>query len=908
MSTLVRPLKRRLDDLDSLTDRNYRRLPPAFNQGSGNASGATSYPTGEYGRLDERLENSGDVSRFTSPSRDLNSSGGSPTRFEESLQTTRKFSQNASIVLIGIRGTGKSSLAVMLAATYGKRLIEAERYFQQVTGRPRATYKKEYTLPEYRRQETIVMESMLMDNQEGCVIVCGPGDVERNGQLLLREYAKTHPVIHIVRDVGSIQTYLRPWDAEKVRRFLHLSGPIYRACSNFEFFNVSEKGISDQPCSKDSQHYTQWDAEVDQRAQTSTPFLMLKRLQRNFFRFVAFSTGNISELNNQLSPFPLHMQPIESRKFTYSAIVPISFLLERDLDIEELESTVDAFELKIDVSAAPSAQLGTDSHLADSISQIAATVRRHIIVPLIYHVKSSIPVNQHTELSRRSDTSYLELVQHGLRLAPEFVTLDLSYDDSLLSQIIASKGATKVIGHYSTSQPLPRGWDDPDCLAMYERAKGLGCDMVRLTQPAASIDDNFAVERFRHYTRTLPGPQIPVIAYNSGPLGRQSCIFNPILTPVVPRPLISEVGTRGLPSITLKEAQEALYTSFVLDPMQFFVFGANTTYSLSPAMHNAAFKLRGMPHSYRIHQSPTLRGINELVENPNFGGTSVSLPYKTEVIPLLHSMSPHARAIGAVNTLIPIRDLENSTDNALDMEKSRSGPIKGLHGDNTDWIGICNCIRRGLSPANAIRPATTGLIIGAGGMARAGIYSMIHLGVRNIFVWNRTLANSQKLADHYHRLNLHALGRSGPKSHYQIHILEFLQDAWPANYKQPTIVCSGIPAHRIGDQPAPNFQLPSQWIESPTGGVVVDLAYKPLNTPLMRQIRSLSHRGWVALDGLDVLPEQGFAQFELFTGCRAPRRLMRTVILQEYKEEEQDEDYDQNAMQTRLQNLDGQPM
>ncbi len=73
----------------------------------------------------------------------------------------------------------------------------------------------------------------------------------------------------------------------------------------------------------------------------------------------------------------------------------------------------------------------------------------------------------------------------------------------------------------------------------------------------------------------------------------------------------------------------------------------------------------------------------------------------------------------------------------------------------------------------------------------------------------------------------------------------------------------------------------------------------------MKQIRALSHRGWVALDGLDVLPEQGFAQFELFTGRRAPRRLMRTIVLQEYKNEEGHDD--PSAIQDRLQNLDGQP-
>ncbi|RAK97103.1 putative quinate pathway repressor protein QutR [Aspergillus ibericus CBS 121593] len=912
MSILVKPPKRKLDELEGPVEQSSRRL--SHSPLTSNASHAVdpTYPDNaprprvNSAPQTEHAENSHWFSL-----RELNSNRQSPASFDGPFQAQRKFSPNASIVLTGIRGTGKSSLAVILAATSGRRLIDADRYFQQVTGRSRASYKKEFDLVEYRQQEARVMESMLTDNQEGCVIACGPGSMERSGQTLLREYAKTHPVIYILRDPESIQSYLKAWNTDKVRRFLELSGPIYRACSNLEFFNVSEKGITDHPVPKDG-HDSQLESELDQRVQAITPFLTLKQLQRDFLCFIAFATGDTTDLSRHNSSFPLSMQPVESRTFTYAVTVPLSSMLEQDLDIEELESTADAFELKLDVAEPPSSHLGLDSSFADRISQAVANIRRHTVVPLIYHVESTVSRYglgaEQKDPSRRADTEYLKLVQHGLRLAPEFVTVDLSYEDNVLSQIIASKGASKVIGHFAAIQAPARGWDDTHYMELYERAKRLGCDMVRLTQPAMTIDDNFAVQRFRDYIKSLPAPQLPLIAYNSGLLGRLSCCFNPILTPITHPSLVPEMQSKGLPCITLREAQEALYSSFTLDPLQFFVFGANITYSLSPAMHNAAYARCGMPHQYKLHQSSSLRGLNELVENPHFGGTSVSLPFKTEAIPLLHSMSPHARAIGAVNTLIPIRRLEDkaldSNNSSLYMEKSRAGPIKALHGDNTDWIGIGNCFRRGLSPANAIRPSSTGLVIGAGGMARAAIYSMIHLGVQNIFIFNRTLASAEKLAYHYNRQNLPS-GRVGSAARPQVHVIRSLQESWPANYKQPTVICSCIPTHSIGGQPAPNFEMPVQWLESPTGGVVVELAYKTLNTPLMKQIRGLSHRGWVALDGLDVLPEQGFAQFELFTGRRAPRRLMRMVVLKEYEGEEGQ--YDDRVIQSRIENLEGQP-
>lgn len=823
MSILVRPPKRKLHDVEA--DEGPRK----HSASGANPSSESRSQTGSR-RSSEPREARCDSHTLAASVTELQSNRASPVLFENGpSQSPRNFSPKASVVLIGIRGTGKSSLAVILAATSGRRLIDAGRYFHQVTGCSRATFKKDNDHAVYRQQEARVFETMLSENQEGCVIACGAGSMERNAQRLLREYTQSHPVIHVIRDSDSIQSYLKAWDTQKVQYFLELSGPIYRCCSNLEFFNLSESATGGRP-TRDTRDSSPG-PNSDQKAQNSTPFLTLKRVQRDFLSFVAFVTGDSPELSRQSASFPLSLLPVETRRYTCAVSVPFSSLCEQALDIEELEFSADAFELVIDVPSSPD-QFGVDSNLADRISQVVATIRRSIIVPLIYHVegyltpRGSLSSNQ---TSRMPDETYVNLLRHGLRLGPNFLSVDLSRDDSLISEIVKARGTTKIVGHFEAFTPLPGGWDGDQHMQMYERAKRLGCDVVRLCQPAETPEDNMAVQRFRHRIDCLPAPRLPLIAYNTGHQGRMSRCFNPTLTPVTHSSLMHETPIQIPQSITARDAQQALFGSFALDPMQFFVFGANVTYSMSPAMHNTAFKLCGMPHKYSIFQSPTLRGLNDLVENQFFGGSSVSLPYKTEVIPLLHSMSPHARAIGAVNTLIPIRNSDAADDPRLSeqssvyLEKARAGPIKGLHGDNTDWIGICNCVRRGLSPANAVRPTTTGLVIGSGGMARAAIYSLIHLGVQKIFVYNRTLANAERLAHHYNRQSFFS-NESSTDADPRVSTLAALDEPWPAAYKQPTIIVSGIPAHRIGNQPAPNFRVPSQWLESPTGGVVVDVS------------------------------------------------------------------------------------
>ncbi|EKV17671.1 hypothetical protein PDIP_30840 [Penicillium digitatum Pd1] len=304
MSMLVGPPKRKLHEVVTLDDG-----PRKYSSGTVASSTVQNTSRTHSRRSSEVREASGD-SRPPSL-RKLQSNRRSPVLFEHGhLQTLRTFNPKASIVLIGIRGTGKSSLAVILAATSGRRLIDADRYFQQSVGCSRAVFKKENDGSVYRQQEARVFESMLSDNKEGCVIACGAGSMERNGQRLLRKFAQTHPVIHVIRDPESIQSYLKAWDTQKVRHFLELSGPIYRGCSNLEFFNLSEARSED--LSKDSDNSSP-PHRTEPRSHTPIPFLMLKRVQRDFLRFIAFITGDIAELNSQHASFPLSLLPVESR-------------------------------------------------------------------------------------------------------------------------------------------------------------------------------------------------------------------------------------------------------------------------------------------------------------------------------------------------------------------------------------------------------------------------------------------------------------------------------------------------------------------------------------------------------------------------------------------------------------------
>lgn len=795
-------------------------------------------------------------------------------------------SEQASILLVGARGTGKSSLALIARKSLGLRAVDVETIFEQRTGLTRTRFKKNNDISKCREVDVAVLKDAIDIYARGCVIVCPAHYVEDVFLGLFKQYAELHPVIHIVRSLRAVQRYLSPWDPVKVARIVDLTNRMFRSCSNFEFYNIDESEIL-APSLSVTKGINELQSNLsDQRPQS----LLLKRTEESFVRL----------LRNVWRGKPSDDQEYGRLNFTsfravytYLVSVPLHQISGNSFKGEWLDCGADACQLEIALNSKQSET--KTSLLIEEISRAYGILVRFFPGPVIYHV------HLQSELLD-VENNYFALINHGLRLGAQYITVDLRWPSERIERLFKSWNYTKFIGCYHDNAPGPDGWNSEGRWNFYRKAQNLKMAGVRLTQVATIPDDNAAAVAFAVKTKR-EGNMIPfLINYNTGPLGRPSLCNNRTLTPVTTTNLQQSIVKTGGNTMrrveyTINEFQHALYSTFVYDPMQYYIVGVDVSYSLSPTIHNAAHKFFGMPHQCSRRSISTLESLHELVDDFNFGGMSVAQGFKRSIFPFLSATSVHAQKIGAVNTLIPIRfafDFSNPPPPDFWAARNRAGPVLGIYGDNLDWVGMMKCILRNLSPANVITPSTAALVIGAGGMARAALYALLQLNVPNIVMYNRTISNAEVLAKHFSNVEivkdtvayLHGLGSPSENQNItmkrQISILESLKADWPSNMSQPTIVICCVPAPTKIGQLGADFILPSQWMRSPTGGVVLDLNYRQLVTPLIRQIRRCSDRGWVPVDGIQNLCAQSSAQFELLTSRRVPETLMRIAALEEY--------------------------
>lgn len=737
-------------------------------------------------------------------------------------QRTLQYAPEASIALIGMRGSGMSTLAILASSALGFRVLDADQYFYKATGLSRAAYKTTYGNLQYRQEELRLMRSMLFENPTRAIIVCGPGAVEGKGKEWLMEYAREHLVIYILRDALEVQQHLRIFDVETIKNLIRRAAPAYRKLSTFEYYNISDVSLRKQNNSS-------------LRGDLSPSALALKDVEEDFLRFIHRIVKRDDSDDKYNGRNSLSSLPLVSRAFTYALSIPLTTLTALLPELRGVDVEADVIEFTVPMPGLSRDEQGIHDTTRDRISRQLSVVRRNICLPILYQVDAS-PASI-------NEDQYFELLRHGLRLGPEYICVDLECESTKIQTLVASKGQTKVIAHYSVPESSEDGWDSPKRWNMVQRAQDLGCDIIRICQKATSLADNFAAQHFVHRAKTSNHHTIPVVAYNTGHLGRMSRYMNSILSPVT-HPLVRELAPE-CPSgslLTVGEAQNAAFSSFLLDGQAFGIYGNNTSQSLSPAMYGAAFKLLGMPHQYNIYVEESMDELFEMIKDVKFGGASITAPFKTAVIPRLDFLSKEAKAIGAVNTMLC---LKSPTMDSL-LDRNTVGPTVALFGENTDWIGIHTCVQRNLSPVNAVRRRTTGLILGAGGMARAAAYAFIRLGIKNIVVHNRTRSRAEELITQFQnpRNEIDDQNKTASLSPERksespdrvtdpvFRILGSKDDSWPEDLSLPTIVVSCIATKDISGKCSVDTSLPESWLSSPTGGVVIEVSVNPYHSQL----------------------------------------------------------------------------
>ena len=269
-----------------------------------------------------------------------------------------------------------------------------------------------------------------------------------------------------------------------------------------------------------------------------------------------------------------------------------------------------------------------------------------------------------------------------------------------------------------------------------------------------------------------------------------------------------------------------------ITPKLFYLFGKPISASRSPAMHNHLFKASGLPHRYILFETDRVQDIVNIMRADDFGGGSVTVPLKIDIMPLLDEVCDDAKIIGAVNTI-----------SINPLRKSRLGPGKYLVGRNTDWQGIVLVLQHAGAEYSK---GQAGLIIGGGGTARAAIYALHQMGYSPLYMVGRSPDKINAVIDSF------------PPG-YQLKLIGSVTEATSLQ-NGPSVALGTIP----GDKPIDSsFQaIIQQLLFKPELSVspfrvLLEMAYKPPVTSLVELARDAK---WITVPGTEALSGQGYYQ------------------------------------------------
>lgn len=258
------------------------------------------------------------------------------------------------------------------------------------------------------------------------------------------------------------------------------------------------------------------------------------------------------------------------------------------------------------------------------------------------------------------------------------------------------------------------------------------------------------------------------------------------------------------------------------------LMGRPVEHSLSPQMHNAAFRREGLDFVY-VAMDVDPEELPEAVRGAaalGFRGFNLTMPHKERVIPLLDEIDGAAEVSGAVNTVV--------------IEGSK------LSGYNTDGSGMLEACRE----AGAGVFGKTVVLLGAGGAASAVSFALQDEGAKEIHIFNRNAERAENLAA--------KLEKSGERAKVRAHPLEALESSDLA----PDIL---VNTTSLGMKSGDSLPVSESYLKTlPERTVVADAVYLPGDrTRLLRLAAGLGLR---VLDGQRMLLYQGVHAQKLWTG------------------------------------------
>ncbi|NCO68752.1 MAG: shikimate dehydrogenase [Nitrospirae bacterium CG_4_10_14_0_8_um_filter_41_23] len=259
------------------------------------------------------------------------------------------------------------------------------------------------------------------------------------------------------------------------------------------------------------------------------------------------------------------------------------------------------------------------------------------------------------------------------------------------------------------------------------------------------------------------------------------------------------------------------------------LFGYPVEHTLSPAMHNSAFKSLGLDYCYipfLVHPD-YLEDAVKAIKALNICGVNVTVPHKEKVIKFLDEINEEASSIGAVNTIV-----------------NTNGRLIGY---NTDGRGFI----KSLSESGISIEGKDILIVGAGGASRAISYYLSQK-TKKLYLYNRNKDRAEKLVQDMNKIRNNVSSIEDISNIEKFHIII---NATPLGLKKEDT-------------------LPFDTASLRRDQTVCDLIYKKT-----RLLEEASQKGCATLDGKGMLLWQGVFAFELWTGKKPGVEVMRNALL-----------------------------